>query len=71
METPTRSLTKALSWQAIGLISMIGIGYVFTGSLMEGGAMAVVTTALGFCTYVVHERVWARIPWGRAHREHG
>jgi uncharacterized membrane protein len=65
METPARSLAKAVSWQIVGLIAMTGIGYAFTGSLSTGGVLAVVTTACGFVSYLVHERVWARIRWGR------
>jgi uncharacterized membrane protein len=27
--------------------------------------MAVVNTVIGFVTYLIYERLWARIPWGR------
>jgi uncharacterized membrane protein len=32
-----------------------------------GGIMALVNTGLGFVTYLIYERVWAGISWGRAH----
>jgi uncharacterized membrane protein len=65
METPRRSLLKAVIWQVIGLLCMSLVGLVITGSVALGGAMALANTALGFCLYVAYERVWARIPWGR------
>jgi uncharacterized membrane protein len=65
METRIRSIVKALIWQVIGLSVMVVVGLVVTGSLAAGGAMAVTNAALGFVTYLVYERVWARIRWGR------
>jgi len=32
-----------------------------------GGAMAFVNAAMGFALYLVYERIWARISWGRHH----
>lgn len=67
METRRRSIVKALIWQAIGLSVMVVVGLIITGSLAAGGAMAAINSALGFVTYLVYERVWARIQWGRGH----
>ncbi len=65
METRARSLVKAVVWTAIGLICMCVVGLIFTGSIAVGGAMAVINAGLGLLTYLVYERVWARIGWGR------
>ncbi|WP_065333176.1 DUF2061 domain-containing protein [Tritonibacter mobilis] len=67
METRGRSLVKAVVWNVIGLISMTVVGFVATGSFSAGGLMAGVNTALGFTTYLIYERVWAGIRWGRHH----
>ena len=67
METRVRSIVKAVIWNVIGLTVMALVGLVVTGSLAVGGMMAVINTALGFVTYVIYERVWARIHWGRSH----
>jgi uncharacterized membrane protein len=56
---------KAVSWQILGLLSMVLIGYFFTGSLTAAGSMAIFTTILSSICYVMHERAWNRIPWGR------
>jgi uncharacterized membrane protein len=38
---------------------------LMTGSAALGGALAVANTALGFVAYVLYERCWARVSWGR------
>lgn len=65
MDSPKRTFAKAFCWQAMGLLVMALIGFVFTGSFVQGGAMAVLSTAIGTVTYVLHERAWARVSWGR------
>lgn len=67
METRRRTLVKAVLWNLIGLSVMGVVGLVMTGSALVGGTMALINTAIGLTTYVVYERVWARIGWGRSH----
>jgi uncharacterized membrane protein len=65
MEKPIRTLAKAVSWQLLGMIVMVVIGYAFTGSVAAGGGIALASSALGFLSYFLHERVWSRVQWGR------
>ena len=65
METVTRSWVKAVLWNLLGLLMMAAVGLAMTGSLAMGGAMALINTAIGFSLYLVYERVWARVRWGR------
>jgi uncharacterized membrane protein len=65
METGKRSLLKAAIWQAMGLLIKVLIGYLYTGSLASGGAIAGINTVIGMTTYLIYERVWARVSWGR------
>jgi uncharacterized membrane protein len=58
MDTAARIITN-------GLISMTGIGYLFTGSFAAGGKIALVTTTLGFISYFLHELAWRKIGLGR------
>lgn len=67
METRLRSIVKAVIWNLIGLSVMAVVGLVVTGSLVAGGVMALINTGIGFTTYLIYERVWARIHWGRSH----
>ena len=66
MESSKRTLAKAICWQISGLIMMSLIGFLFTGSISQGGMIAIVGTIVGFLSYIAHERIWARIGWGRA-----
>jgi len=70
METRGRSLVKAIVWNIIGLISMTLVGFLATGSATAGGVMAAINTAIGFTCYLIYERVWARISWGRVGGRH-
>lgn len=66
MERPGRTLLKAIIWNINGRNVMSGVGYATTGAASIGGAMAAVNTAIGPSLYVVYERIWSRIAWGRA-----
>lgn len=66
METQQRTAVKAILWTLLGFLAMSAVGLAFTGSLGTGGAMALVNSLVGLATYVLYERIWARIPWGRA-----
>ncbi|KUF09675.1 DUF2061 domain-containing protein [Pseudoponticoccus marisrubri] len=65
METRARTLVKSVLWTALGLVVMAFVGLAFTGSLVVGSGMALVNAVIGFLTYMLYERVWARIGWGR------
>jgi len=65
METRRRSLVKAVIWNLIGLATMALVGLVATGSAAVGGAMALINAAVGLVMYLIYERVWAGIRWGR------
>ncbi len=65
METRQRSVAKAVLWNAMGLIVMTLVGLVATGSAAIGGTLAIFNTAIGLTLYVIYERVWAGISWGR------
>lgn len=65
METTQRSWVKAVLWNVLGLLTMSAVGLAMTGSAVVGGAMAAINTAIGFTLYILYERIWARIGWGR------
>lgn len=65
METRRRSVVKAVVWNAMGLAVMTLVGLIATGSAAVGGVLALVNTAIGLTLYVIYERIWAGIAWGR------
>lgn len=65
LDTRKRSIVKAVLWNMLGLVSMALVGFLLTGSISTGGTMAAINTALGFSLYLIYERVWSRVQWGR------
>ena len=65
MENKKRTWIKALTWQGIGLLSMTTVNYLYLGNLSQGMGLSLLLTVQGLLTYVVHERVWARVRWGK------
>jgi len=58
-------MVKAVVWNLMGLAMMCLVGAVMTGSFSVGGAMALVNAAIGLTTYVLYERFWSKVRWGR------
>jgi uncharacterized membrane protein len=67
METPKRTLVKAITWQVMGILTMTMLGYLATGSVGVAGGLAISGALIGAVGYFVHERIWNRITWGRTH----
>lgn len=65
MDTRIRTLVKAAMWTLLGLVSMSLSGLWATGSLAVGGKIALINTVIGLVCYVIYERVWSTIRWGR------
>lgn len=65
LETRERTIVKGLIWIFMGLVVMSLVGLLFTGSMAVGGTMALVNSLIGFVNYVLYERFWAKVNWGR------
>ncbi|SLN68212.1 hypothetical protein ROJ8625_03530 [Roseivivax jejudonensis] len=65
METRARTWVKAIGWQLVGVVVMTLLGVLVTGSVGAGGTLALASAGLGLVTYVLYERLWAHISWGR------
>ena len=65
MDSKIRLLTKAVTWQVAGFITMALIGFVFTGSVAASSGIAFAGSIAGFLAYFVHELLWSKISWGR------
>ena len=64
-ESWRRAVVKSVVWRVIGVVILGGVSYAFTGSFSESLGITSVFTAIRVVLYVVHERVWDRIGWGR------
>ncbi|WP_417309636.1 DUF2061 domain-containing protein [Devosia sp.] len=63
-ESATRSIAKAITWQLTGLVTMTLLAFFATGDITAAASIALSGAVSGFIFFIVHERIWARIPWG-------
>lgn len=54
-------MTKTASFAAVHFSVAFTVGYVMTGSVMVGGAIALVEPAVNTVAYYFHEQVWKRL----------
>jgi uncharacterized membrane protein len=80
--TPTarwRSLAKAVTWRVFGSLVTFLLGFVVVYLLghrrhpveaaQVGGALAIGETLTKIGLFYIHDRVWERLPFGRADTE--
>lgn len=54
-------MTKTMTFAAVHFTVAFSVGYAMTGSLLVGGAIAMVEPAINTVAYYLHEQVWARV----------
>jgi uncharacterized membrane protein len=65
MESKRRSFTKSLTWRVFALLITIFISFAILRSWETSLIIAVASNFLKTVFYYIHERLWARISWGR------
>lgn len=54
-------MNKTVSFAVMHFSIAFGVAYLITGSLIVGGAVAVIEPAVNTVGYYFHERIWARV----------
>ncbi|HEV2363968.1 MAG TPA: DUF2061 domain-containing protein [Caulobacteraceae bacterium] len=70
----SRSLTKAITWRIVGSLDTTILGFLipwaFGLSMGKSAKVALsifmIESVTKILLFYVHERIWARVPWGRA-----
>jgi uncharacterized membrane protein len=62
----SRSLLKAISWRLTGTLDTFVIGFIVTGKVSIAGSIAATELFSKIALYYGHERIWARVHWGRS-----
>lgn len=65
----SRSFIKSISWRIIGTLDTIIISYLVTGTLSFALSIGAIELVTKMGLYVVHERVWNRIHWGKSEKK--
>ena len=58
-------MTKTMSFAAVHFTVAFTVGYAMTGSVLVGGAIALVEPFVNTVAYHIHEKVWSRIKEAR------
>ncbi|MEJ2141085.1 MAG: DUF2061 domain-containing protein [Gammaproteobacteria bacterium] len=62
-------MTKTMSFAVVHFSVAFLVGYLMTGSVLVGGAIALVEPAINTVAYHFHEQVWKRIQRVEQHHE--
>lgn len=54
-------MTKTMSFAVVHFTVAFSVGYLISGSLLVGGAIALVEPAINSVAYYFHEQVWERL----------
>jgi uncharacterized membrane protein len=65
METRTRSFLKTIIYRVAAVITITTLTWIYTGDLYTVTQVAIAYNIIVWSFYYIHERIWARIKWGR------
>ena len=54
-------MTKTITFAIVHFAVAFSVGYVMTGSVLVGGAIALIEPSINTLAYHLHERVWTRL----------
>lgn len=66
MEHWKRSLVKAVTYRAGGLVATFCVAWALTGRMDMAGLIGLGDTLVKIGVYYFHERVWLKVGYGRA-----
>jgi uncharacterized membrane protein len=69
MESPRRSIAKAVSYRFFGTLTTAALVFLFLGQLELAAAVGIIDTFFKVFVYIAHERLWNRISFGRQANE--
>jgi uncharacterized membrane protein len=65
METRLRSFLKTIIYRLVAVITIASLTWYFTGDLYAVTNIVIAYNVIVWSFYYLHERIWARISWGR------
>lgn len=64
-DNPKRSVAKSISWRIIGTLDTVLISWMVTGAFHLAFSIGIVELFTKMLLYFFHERLWAKIQWGK------
>ncbi len=68
MDSHRRSLAKALTWRAGGMVITAIVAWIWTRRVEVAASIGLVDTLVKLVAFYLHERAWLRIRYGQAGR---
>jgi uncharacterized membrane protein len=65
MISKRRSFAKSITWRIVAILSTFAIAYFMTGSIAFATSLTLISNAINFVLYYIHERVWLKVTWGK------
>jgi len=65
MESKKRTLVKGILYRILGTSLTFSVSYSITGSLPKSTSITFILLILKFLVYLVYERIWIKIKWGK------
>jgi len=65
MESHARSILKAATWRAGGLVMTVAVAWALTGRADLAASIGIADTLVKLGAFYVHERVWLKVRFGR------
>ena len=69
MSLPRRSVAKALTYRVLSVSLTFIFSLLITGKLTWATAIAGTEAVTKMALYYFHERLWARVKWGKRNTE--
>jgi uncharacterized membrane protein len=67
-ESHLRSVAKGISYRIVGTLSTATLSFAVTGSTRTAMILGSAEVVVKLLLFWGHERVWARVPWGRKYK---
>jgi uncharacterized membrane protein len=64
-DTKTRSITKAIIWRIIAIITTAFVTVLYTHQWEVALSVGGLTGVINLILYYFHERIWENISWGK------
>lgn len=65
MDTFNRTFAKTATYRLTTFVFTYLITFLLTGATALSTTMAVLSLTIGALSFIVHERLWTRVKWGR------
>jgi len=64
-DSSIRTLAKTVSWRAVATVASFAVSYILSNNIVLSSSIAGSQIIIQSFLYIIHERIWNKIQWGR------